>query len=164
MRTEIIDLNGLVRDIVELYQGRPHLADLQLELEPALPVVAADTGRLRQVLHNLMLNAGDALAGVAAPRLRIATRCVSDRSAEWVELRIEDNGPGFAPSVMERLFEPYVTTKEKGTGLGLAIVKKIIEEHGGTLRAENLAEGGARVTIRLPVNRIEAAALREESA
>ncbi len=164
MQTETIDLNGLVRDVVELYHGRPHLADLKLELEPALPRIPADAGRLRQVLHNLLLNAADALAAVRAPRLHIATRRLTDRAAEWIELRVEDNGPGFAPRVMERLFEPYVTTKEKGTGLGLAIVKKIIEEHGGTLRAENPAEGGARVTIRLPVGRVERVALREKSA
>ena len=64
---------------------------------------------------------------------------------------MEDRGPGIPEEMLGQLFEPYVTTKPKGTGLGLAIVKKIVEEHGGSLQAENLSEGGACMVIRLPV-------------
>jgi nitrogen fixation/metabolism regulation signal transduction histidine kinase len=70
-----------------------------------------------------------------------------------VELRIQDNGPGVDDQILDDIFEPYVTTKEKGTGLGLAIVKKIIEEHGGMLLVENLEEGGAAFIMRLPVDK-----------
>jgi nitrogen fixation/metabolism regulation signal transduction histidine kinase len=72
------------------------------------------------------------------------------RYADTVELRLQDNGPGFADDIMTQLFEPYVTTKPRGTGLGLPIVKKIVEEHNGQISARNI-EGGAQVTVRLPV-------------
>jgi nitrogen fixation/metabolism regulation signal transduction histidine kinase len=66
-----------------------------------------------------------------------------------VRLTVSDNGPGFAPQVIARVFEPYVTTKTGGTGLGLAIVKKIVEEHGGRIDVSNRREGGARISILL---------------
>ncbi len=170
MQTEVLDLNALIRDVVELYHGRPNLADMRLDLDGGLPPIAADAGRMRQVMHNLLLNASDALAATSGPVLRLGTRLLRFGDGSFIELKVQDNGPGFAPAVMERLFEPYVTTKEKGTGLGLAIVKKIIEEHGGTLRAENLKDGGACVMIRLPASAARAAApaatpeLKEHSA
>jgi nitrogen fixation/metabolism regulation signal transduction histidine kinase len=164
---QALDLNNLVRDVMELYKneggaeafalrpvdGSAPIA-LELELGPALSTIHADPRRLRQVLHNLVLNARDALAGRAQPRLRIVTRMVDNGDPPVVELRVEDNGPGFPETLMGRLFEPYVTSKEKGTGLGLAIVKRIVEEHAGGIRAENLAQGGAVVTIRLPAGHI----------
>ena len=89
-------------------------------------------------------------------KLVISTKLVTDRNSDSIELVFEDNGPGFATEVRERLFEPYVTTKNKGTGLGLAIVKKIVEEHGGTVRAENgdnqAPYGGGRIVLKLPVS------------
>ncbi|MEK7796631.1 MAG: ATP-binding protein, partial [Pseudomonadota bacterium] len=97
------------------------------------------------------LNARDALAGRARPLVRLRTRTLVEKGSSFVELRVEDNGPGFPEAMLGRLFEPYVTSKEKGTGLGLAVVKRIVEEHGGGIAAENLVEGGACVTIRLPV-------------
>jgi len=150
MQPEPVDINALIRDVVELYRGRHYPVDMRLDLDPAAPLISADPGRLRQVLHNLVLNAVDALAATPSPTLTLQTRAAGQGEAHWVELQVHDNGPGFDASVMDRLFEPYVTTKDKGTGLGLAIVKKIVEEHNGTLWAENLGEGGARLTIRLP--------------
>ena len=88
--------------------------------------------------------------------LQIATQYVHEPHRRFVELLVRDNGPGFAPSVIDHLFEPYVTTKDKGTGLGLAIVKKITEEHSGMLWAENLKDGGASLTLRLPVTEVPA--------
>ena len=155
MQSRPLDLNNLIRDVAELYRnerapeagGAPALA---LELDPELPWITADAGRLRQVLHNLLLNARDALAATARPEIRLGTRLVRDGERGYAEFRVQDNGPGFPPAMLERLFEPYVTSKEKGTGLGLAIVKRVVEEHGGGIRAENPAQGGACVTIRLP--------------
>jgi nitrogen fixation/metabolism regulation signal transduction histidine kinase len=170
-----VALNELVRDVIELYvaggvapstlahaevialrgsdsEGAAGRAiSARLSLDPGLPRVGADAGRLRQVLHNLILNARDALGSATRPVIRLATGVVEEGGRRMAELRIEDNGPGFPPELLPRLFEPYVTTKEKGTGLGLAIVKRIVEEHGGSIHADNLKEGGARVRLRLPL-------------
>lgn len=147
-----MDLNRLVNDVVELYRGRQNPVRIQLNLDPHLQPINADPGRLRQVLHNLLLNANDALAHTTDPLLRIHTRHDEIEGRRFVELETHDNGPGFAPSVLDHLFEPYVTTKEKGTGLGLAIVKRIVEEHSGGLWATNPSEGGALLVIRLPMD------------
>jgi signal transduction histidine kinase len=120
---------------------------LKLELDPTLPPITADPGRLRQLLHNLLLNARDALGETPTPAIRLRTR----KREDGIELAIEDNGPGFPEAMMQRLFEPYVTSKEKGTGLGLAIVKRIVEEHGGSIEAANLPGSGATVILYLPL-------------
>ena len=103
---------------------------------------------MRQLLHNLIRNSIEALDGWQDARLVVATRRVSGEDV--VELAVQDNGPGFDAETLDEAFEPYVTTKAKGTGLGLAIVKKLVEEHGGAVIVENLAEGGACVRVRLP--------------
>ncbi len=174
MRSQPVDLNNLIRNVIELYKNGRGLAAAgvvplhraaektgrgkalrsvatKLELDADLPRISADPGRLRQVLHNLLLNARDALAATSKPVIRLSTRVVAENAHRFVELKVQDNGPGFREALLARLYEPYVTSKEKGTGLGLAIVKRIVEEHGGTIVAENLKEGGACVTIRLPV-------------
>jgi nitrogen fixation/metabolism regulation signal transduction histidine kinase len=150
LHLQAIDLNQLVRDVVELYKGRANPVRYELDLDPALPLLHADAGRLRQILHNLLANAADALTDTESPTLQIATRRTDEPGTTMAELTLRDNGPGFAASVMDNLFEPYVTTKDKGTGLGLAIVKKIVEEHSGQLRIGNLKEGGASIMLRLP--------------
>lgn len=137
-----LDLNRLVNDVLALYEhahGR-----FVVDLAEDLPLVRGDASQLRQVIHNLLRNAEDALQEHADPRIEIRTERAGDR----VRLSVRDNGGGFAESVMKRAFEPYVTTKPKGTGLGLAIVKKIIDEHHGTVSLEN--KEGAAVTIALP--------------
>ncbi len=178
MEPRPVELNDLIRDVVELYRAERGVrtgdtlalraADnsasatvmLRLELDPQLPAISADPGRLRQVLHNLLLNARDALAESAQPTIRLRT-CLR---GEGVELSVKDNGPGFPEAFMRRLFEPYVTSKEKGTGLGLAIVKRIVEEHGGTIEAMNLKDGGATVTLHLPLVASTRAAAENENA
>ena len=104
----------------------------------------------RQVIHNLLKNAIEALEGRHDGRVWVSTHYAFSDETPSIEIGIEDNGGGIDPELIDRLFEPYVTSKSKGTGLGLAIVKKIIEEHGGIISAEN-AERGARFTARLPV-------------
>ncbi|HKJ77087.1 MAG TPA: ATP-binding protein, partial [Gammaproteobacteria bacterium] len=145
-----IDLNALVREVLDLYGGDGQ-AEIETALDPELPRVEADAGRLRQLLHNLVKNALESGGREGPVRLEVSTRCAREDTCRHVELRVRDNGPGFPEQVRSQLFEPYVTTKRKGTGLGLAIVKKIVEEHGGMLGADNRAEGGAEVTIRLPI-------------
>ena len=146
-----IDLNELITDVVELYRANRKRAHLELELDASAPHIQADGVRIRQLLHNLIKNSMEAMTGRAGACIRIKTQCVEDSAAKLVDLTVADNGPGFPEEMMGRLFEPYVSSKPKGNGLGLAIVKKIVEEHGGVVRAENLAEGGACIRIRLLV-------------
>jgi len=118
-----------------------------LKLEASRSEVNGDATRLRQVIHNLLQNAQDALPGVAQPKITLGTALHRGE----IHLCVEDNGAGFPESVLARAFEPYMTTKTKGTGLGLAIVKKIVEEHGGRITLENNVNGGARVNVHLPL-------------
>ena len=140
-----LDLNELVREVLGLYEHTGAL--VHAELQAGLPQVTGDATRLRQVIHNLLQNAQDALAGRDGPRIVVET----ERSGNRAYLRISDNGCGFPEAIMARVFEPYVTTKPRGTGLGLAIVKKIVDEHNGAVRVENLPGHGARVSISLPL-------------
>lgn len=151
MNLSSFDLNQLILEVAELYraQGKPGIASL--DLDPTLKPIEADRGRMRQIIHNLFVNAIEALEGVAKPELRVSTRAIESGDIQCVQVVVQDNGPGFKPDVIGQVFDPYVTTKPKGTGLGLAIVKKIVEEHGGKIEAENAREGGARVRIELPL-------------
>jgi PAS domain S-box-containing protein len=138
-----VNLNALVGEVLDLYG---HDAAIQLALADDLPLIMGDAKLLRQIIHNLLQNAQDALVDIVQPYIGITTRVFEHD----VQLLITDNGSGLPDHVLERLFEPYATTKPKGTGLGLAIVKKIIEEHHGVIRIENRAEGGVVVCIRFP--------------
>ena len=141
-----LDLNALTREVLTLYE--PSLGGaVRLELAAGLPPLFGDAAQLRQVIHNLLQNTQDALAGTREPRVVVA----SDTAGEMVRLTVTDNGCGFPETVIRRAFEPYVTTKPKGTGLGLAVVKKIVEEHGGTATIANVPPRGACVTILLPM-------------
>lgn len=142
-----LDLNALIRDVSQLYNGSN--VRLELVLQQQLPAIQADATMMRQVLHNLLQNAQDAMSQSEQPAVTIMT----DSDGERVKLTVTDNGCGFPTDVMARVFEPYVTTKVHGTGLGLAIVKKMIEEQRGQIRIENLSQGGASVTINLPVDK-----------
>jgi PAS domain S-box-containing protein len=116
---------------------------------PGLPSFRADRGRLIQVLSNLIENAvhhapADSLVSVDVHPAR-------DQDRHWIEFRIEDAGPGFAPEVLARVFEPFFSRRRGGTGLGLSIALRLVEMHGGTITAGNRPEGGAALTVRLPV-------------
>ena len=145
-RLEALDINALVHEVLALYDASA--LGLQLDLDPDLPRIVGDSTLLRQVIHNLLQNAQDALTDHAEPRVKISARRHNNNT---VCLTVMDNGAGFPEHLMTRLFEPYATTKAKGTGLGLAIVKKIIEEHQGKIQIENLKSGGAAIRIALPV-------------
>jgi len=124
---------------------------LQVQLDPAISGLVADRGRLRQLLHNLITNAVEALEGRLGGAISVTTRLLLRGEEEVAELAVEDNGPGFQRDLISQIFDPYVTTKPRGTGLGLAIVRRIVEEHGGHVEAENRPDGGARVRVELPV-------------
>jgi nitrogen fixation/metabolism regulation signal transduction histidine kinase len=145
------DLNQLVLEVCELYRLREAGLKLRLRLDDALPAIEADSGRVRQILHNLLTNAAEALHGRGG-EIEVGTRRHEEDGQRSIEICVEDDGPGFPEHALEQIFEPYVTTKPKGTGLGLAIVKKIAEEHGGRIEAENRPDGGARVSVLLPVD------------
>lgn len=152
-----LDLNALVEEILGLYTGDGDRDMIHAELAADLPYVMGDATQLRQVVHNLLQNAQDAVLertdDATPPRIDVITQAIhypdSDGSARTaVQLSVLDNGPGFAPKIMASAFEPYVTSKPRGTGLGLAMVKKIIEEHGGRIDIQNRQEAqGAAVVI-----------------
>jgi nitrogen fixation/metabolism regulation signal transduction histidine kinase len=150
-RLQPLDLNQLAREVLGLYESLGRA--MQVRLAPDLPLVQGDARLLRQVFHNLMQNAQDALADSTEPRIVVS----SEESGRAVRFAIEDNGCGIPEQSMQRVFEPYVTTKQKGTGLGLSIVKKIVEDHGGRVWIENVKPHGVRVTLELP-KQAEAAA------
>jgi nitrogen fixation/metabolism regulation signal transduction histidine kinase len=134
---ERLDLNKLIREVVSLYDLPGTQATgpkIKLALEKQACSIKGDGTMLRQVLHNLLQNAQDALATHTAPIILVKTEVVND----MLILTVEDNGTGFPAEMMPHAFEPYVTTKLHGTGLGLAIVKKIIEEHKGSIKIENV--------------------------
>ncbi|MFN3957903.1 MAG: ATP-binding protein [Tepidimonas ignava] len=134
-----LDLNALLREIVTLYEASP--VPVRLDLDARCPPVLADAQQVRQVVHNLVLNAQDAMVG-AGVHGAVTLRTRLSQSGQWVRLQVLDEGPGFAEAILQRAFEPYVTTKAKGTGLGLAVVKKIMDEHGGRVELTNLVDEG----------------------
>ncbi|MDL2354924.1 MAG: ATP-binding protein [Pseudomonadota bacterium] len=152
-------LNNLIREILDLYLADDDNDIIHATLAPLLPPVMGDATQLRQVIHNLLQNAQDAMteraADAAPPRIDITTEAIRYQNAQGgegtaVRLAIIDNGPGFAPRILSRAFEPYVTSKVRGTGLGLPMVKKIIDEHGGRIDIQNRHDGtGASVLILL---------------
>jgi len=140
-----IDLNQVVRDVLALARSDliTRNVSVVMQLEPHASMVLADAVQMQQVVLNLVVNACESMAGVPASerRLTITTRTVEDGRA--VECSIADRGCGIAPDHLERVFQPFVTTKRQGLGLGLAICRSIIEAHGGRLWAENLPDRGA---------------------
>jgi len=134
-----LDLNALVLEVLGLYAAPQEQGRLVAELEPALPAIEGDVSQLRQVIHNLVQNALDAVEPRADGLVRVVTETARNDGGELraVRLRIIDNGGGFSEKVLKRAFEPYITTKAKGTGLGLAVVKKIADEHGARVRIVN---------------------------
>ena len=146
-----IAINGFVSELLYPYRSNRHGIRIVFEPDPAETTLAADAGRLRQVLHNLIQNSLEAMSETGSSlAVRIQT-CNGSRQRH-LQVLIVDDGPGFPDGRIGNMFEPYVTTKPKGTGLGLAIVRKIVEEHGGVIDLANSPTGGAQVTIRLPLN------------
>ena len=146
-----LDLNELIREVLGLYESSS--AAITTELADDLGPILGDATQLRQIIHNLLRNAEDALEGRAGARIVIRTQ----QDNRHARLSLADNGPGFPVDLLPRIFEPYVTTKARGTGLGLPIVKKIVDEHQGSIEISNAPEGGARIDIRLPLVKVEEA-------
>jgi nitrogen fixation/metabolism regulation signal transduction histidine kinase len=145
---EVMSLNALVREVLDLYRSGDLKVQIVEQLDAEPDDIDGDAGRLRQLLHNLFKNALEAVRETPDARITVLTRLLPEDGMDRLELCVEDNGPGFDQGVLENVFEPYVSTKLKGSGLGLAIVKKIVEEHGGTISADNADHGGAQIRIR----------------
>lgn len=148
-RLQALDLNQLLQEMMPLYDNENAVVPVSWHLSPAMPEVLGDAAQLRQVVHNLIQNAQDASAHSAQPCVQVWTEQAARN--QRVRLRIVDNGSGFSESVLQRAFEPYVTTKSGGTGLGLAVVKKIADEHQARIEIKNRLEGeqtlGAQVSL-----------------
>ncbi len=145
-------LNQLVTEVADLYRAQNASVALQLDLAGEVDSVEADRGRVRQILNNLLANAFEAVEGRTGARIDVMTRLETEGGDPVAVITVSDNGPGFRSDIIERAFDPYVTSKTKGTGLGLAIVRRIAEEHGGHVEVENVVEGGARVRVTLPLS------------
>ncbi|GAB5605085.1 sensor histidine kinase [Sideroxyarcus sp. TK5] len=141
-----LDLHQLLNEILGLYEANS--SPIQVKLEARQTMINGDATRLRQVVHNLLQNAHDALQQVQD---RLITLSTADEKNGMLRLSVEDNGSGFPEQFLAKAFEPYTTTKARGTGLGLPIVKKIVEEHGGSINIQNRPQGGTCVNILLPV-------------
>jgi nitrogen fixation/metabolism regulation signal transduction histidine kinase len=147
---DAVDLDVLTREVVSLYEQGDSGLQFELDLCPGPEGLAADSGRLRQMLHNLIRNAREASKGDSA-QVGISSHVFQDGGQNWLELEITDSGHGFSEAVLENPFQPYVTHKSQGSGLGLAICRKIVSEHDGKISMSNQPEGGARVIILLPL-------------
>ena len=152
-----LDLNSLVEEILHLYLSGDGRDVIHTRLAPHLPPIMGDETQLRQVIHNLLQNAQDAVGDhpERPARIDLQTEAIryqgsNEETRTAVRLTITDNGPGFSAKILARAFEPYVTSKPRGTGLGLPMVKKIIEEHGGRIDIQNRTDAnGAKVAILL---------------
>jgi len=152
VRRDPVNVAGLLRTLERYVRVRlPQLAggvDLQIEVAPEMPPVDGSAVLLEWALENLIKNALDALAGTGG-RIRVEARALSPRR---VEIRVADNGPGVAPEVRKRIFEPGVSTKSNGWGVGLSLSRRIVEDvHGGRLMLVPSAEQGATFVMTLPV-------------
>jgi PAS domain S-box-containing protein len=155
---ELTDINAAIESTAIVCRNRWRLvAELDLQLDPALPRVPLLAGDFKQVLLNLLVNAADALAELGAinpprrGRIVVSTR----QCGEQVEIRVQDNGPGIPPAVAKRIFEPFFTTKAvgQGTGQGLMLSRNVIvKKHGGELQFEPVPEGGTVFIVRLPIS------------
>jgi signal transduction histidine kinase len=145
-----VSLNALVRDTIDLLdaEARGRHVTIRDELPPHAPTVAADAIHLQQVLLNLLLNAMDAVTSREAADRLVIVRAEAAPAA--VRLSVSDSGSGIPPDAIDRVFEPFYTTKPNGTGIGLSVSRTIIEAHGGHLSAENRPGGGATLAFTVP--------------
>jgi len=143
------DMNQIANEALTLFAGRLDGITVQRDFEPGLPPVLADHDAIRRALANLIDNAAEAMQGSLLRILRVRTSLSEDGAA--VEIEVSDTGHGLTDEIRERLFLPFYSTKHRGTGLGLSIAAKIVQEAGGSIRAESNTPKGARFLLRLPL-------------
>jgi nitrogen fixation/metabolism regulation signal transduction histidine kinase len=144
-------LDELIRDVVALYQHKDQHVKFDLDLIPGPPGLAADSGQIRQLLHNLIANSCEAMEEGQQARVSVQTKVISKAGLPWLQMEVSDHGPGYPEMVLEKPFEPYVTFKAGGSGLGLAICRKIVSDHDGQIKISNPAGGGASTVVGLPL-------------
>jgi two-component system, sensor histidine kinase and response regulator len=152
-----LDVLPLLREALSLFlkgtDPKRGKVSVDLQADEVVPIVLADPGRMIQVVLNLLSNAHEAiLSDRAEGRIVVRVRSVGEAGEILVRVDVMDDGPGIAPTYLDRIFEPFFTTKECGTGYGLYLASEILREHGGRLTAENLDEGGACLSIWLPLS------------
>jgi PAS domain S-box-containing protein len=145
----VCDMNQVAEQALALFAGRLDGITIECDLEPDLPPVLADPEAIRRALANLIDNAAEAMQGSLLRELGVSSSLSEDGTA--VEIAVSDTGLGLTDEIRERLFLPFYSTKQRGTGLGLSIAAKIVQEHGGSLRAEANTPKGARFLMRLPL-------------
>ncbi len=146
-----VDLNDVVREVVELTQQEASGADVQIScsLDPDLLSIEGDRVQLIHLVLNLVVNALEAIEIANSPEREIqVTTCSPDEGC--AQLTVRDTGPGFTTIPPSNIFESFISTKRKGLGIGLTLARSVIQRHHGTIEADNQADGGARVTARLP--------------
>ena len=146
-----IALDQLIMEVVALYQHEDQRVRFHLKLINGPAGLAGDSGQIRQLLHNLIVNSSEAVGKDQQAEVHIRTRLINQAGKKWLEMELSDRGPGYPGMVLEKPFEPYVTFKTSGSGLGLAICRKIASEHDGRITIHNPAIGGACTTVILPV-------------
>jgi two-component system, NtrC family, nitrogen regulation sensor histidine kinase NtrY len=156
------DMNRVVEEALALFAGRLDDITVRRELEPDLPMVLADPEAVRRALANLIDNAAEAMQGSLLRVLSISSGLSEDGTA--IEVAVSDTGHGLTDEIRERLFLPFYSTKHRGTGLGLSIAAKIVQEHGGSIRAESNSPKGARFLVRLPLMDVAPGAAAENPA
>jgi nitrogen fixation/metabolism regulation signal transduction histidine kinase len=148
-RLQALDMNEMLSEMMPLYDNVNAVVPVSWHLQAGLPPILGDAAQLRQVVHNLIQNAQDACA--QSPRAQVEVRTEMRPQSQRVRLSVHDNGSGFSEAVLQRAFEPYVTTKASGTGLGLAVVKKIADEHHARIELKNKLQDelvtGAQVSL-----------------
>jgi C4-dicarboxylate-specific signal transduction histidine kinase len=150
-----VDVNAVVRDSLDLTHSEcvSRNVSVKVELDGELPLVMGDRIQIQQVVLNLIMNACEAIAGSAGNtrQIDVATRLLANEAA--VEILVRDSGGGIPDGELERIFQPFVTTKANGLGLGLAICRSVAESHRGRLWAENAPGRGAELHMKLPIDR-----------
>jgi PAS domain S-box-containing protein len=143
-RTSDVDMNEIVREVIQLLRRQPPLkdVDVRLELNPGVPLILGDRTQLEQVILNLVLNAADSMQGLRPECRKLVVR-TSCTGAEDIEVAVSDSGVGIDETAGERIFDAFFTTKPQGLGMGLPISRTIVEGHGGRLWAERNPQGGA---------------------